>query len=42
MAFTIEWGRSRSSTPFHPPYAEMRQVMRDVVAELLELCLRAV
>jgi len=41
IAFTIEWGRSRASTPFHPPYPEMRKVMRDVTAGLLELCLRA-
>jgi murein tripeptide amidase MpaA len=41
IAFTMEWGRSHASTPFHPPYAEMRKVMRDVTAGLLELCLRA-
>jgi len=42
IAFTIEWGRSHASTPFHPPYPEMRKVMRDVTAGLIELCLRAV
>ena len=41
LAFTIEWGRSRSSTPFHPPYPEMRKVMREVSAGLLALCLGA-
>ena len=41
LAFTIEWGRSRCSTPFHPPYPEMRKVMREVAAGLLEFCLRA-
>jgi len=41
IAFTIEWGRSHASTPFHPPYPEMRKVMRDVTAGLLEVCLRA-
>jgi len=41
LAFTIEWGRSRASTPFHPPYPEMRKVMREVTAGLLELCLQA-
>jgi hypothetical protein len=41
IAFTIEWGRSHASTPFHPPYPEMRKVMRDVTAGLLALCLRA-
>jgi hypothetical protein len=25
----------------HPPYAEMRKVMREVTAGLLEFCLRA-
>jgi murein tripeptide amidase MpaA len=38
IACTIEWGRSRASTPFHPPYDEMRKVMREVTAGLLELC----
>jgi len=41
IAFTIEWGRSHASTPFHPPYPEMRKVMREVSAGLLALCLRA-
>jgi murein tripeptide amidase MpaA len=38
IGYTIEWGRSRASTPFHPPYDEMRKVMREVSAGLLELC----
>ena len=37
----VEWGRSRCSTPFHPPYPEMRKVMREVAAGLLEFCVRA-
>jgi murein tripeptide amidase MpaA len=41
LAFTIEWGRSRCVTPFHPPYPEMRKVMREVTAGLLEFSLRA-
>jgi carboxypeptidase T len=41
IAFTMEWGRSRATTPFHPPYEEMRKVMREVTAGLLECCLRA-
>jgi murein tripeptide amidase MpaA len=40
IAYTIEWGRSHASTPFHPPYPEMRKVMREVSAGLLALCLR--
>jgi hypothetical protein len=41
IAYTMEWGRSHATTPFHPPYDEMRKVMREVAAGLLELCLRA-
>jgi murein tripeptide amidase MpaA len=41
IAYTIEWGRSHASTPFHPPYPEMRKVMREVSAGLLALSLRA-
>jgi|RhiMethySRZTD1v2_1073278.scaffolds.fasta_scaffold04669_10 carboxypeptidase T len=41
ISYTMEWGRSRASTPFHPPYQEMRKVMREVTAGLLEFCLRA-
>jgi murein tripeptide amidase MpaA len=41
LAFTIEYGRSRASTPFHPPYPEMRKVMREVAAGLLALCAQA-
>jgi hypothetical protein len=41
IAFTMEWGRSRAKTPFHPPYEEMRKVMREVTAGLLECCSRA-
>ena len=40
IAFTMEWGRSRASTPFHPPYPEMRKVMRDVTAGLFAMCLQ--
>jgi murein tripeptide amidase MpaA len=39
--FTMEWGRVRASTPFHPPYPEMRKVMREVTAGLLAFCLEA-
>jgi hypothetical protein len=41
IAFTMEWGRSHAVTPFHPPYPEMRKVMREVTAGLLECCLQA-
>ena len=38
----MEWGRTHASTPFHPPYPEMRKVMREVTAGLLEFCLEAI
>jgi len=41
IAYTMEWGRNRAVTPFHPPYPEMRKVMREVAAGLFEFCLRA-
>jgi carboxypeptidase T len=41
LAYTMEWGRSHSSTPFHPPYPEMRKVMREVAAGLAAFCLSA-
>ena len=42
ISFTMEWGRTHASTPFHPPYPEMRKVMREVTAGLLEFCLQAI
>lgn len=41
IPLTVEWGRSHASTPFHPPYPEMRKVMREVSAGLLAVCLGA-
>lgn len=41
IAYTIEFGPDQASTPFHPPYDEMRKVMREVTAGLIELCLKA-
>ena len=41
QSFTLEWGRVRTSTPFHPPYPEMRKVMREVTAGLFAFCLNA-
>ena len=41
ISYTMEWGRIRAKTPFHPPYDEMRKVMREVTAGLLEFCLKA-
>lgn len=39
-AYTIEWGSEGNPTPFHPPYAEMRNIIREVTAGLIEFCLR--
>ncbi|MFF2044374.1 M14 family metallopeptidase [Kitasatospora sp. NPDC058170] len=36
LAFTIEWG-----TSFHPPWAEMRNIVLDVDAGLVQFCLSA-
>jgi carboxypeptidase T len=40
-SYTIEWGSENNPTPFHPPYAEMSQIILEVTAGLLEFCLRA-
>jgi murein tripeptide amidase MpaA len=40
-AYTLEWGRETNPTPFHPPYAEMRKIIDEVTAGLLEFCIRA-
>jgi len=39
-SYTIEWGSENNPTPFHPPYAEMSQIILEVTAGLLEFCLR--
>lgn len=41
--FVIEWGQQRPSLAesFHPPYAEMVQIIDECVAGLLEFCLAA-
>ena len=41
IPLTVEWGRSHASTPFHPPYPEMRKVMLEVGAGLLAVCFGA-
>jgi carboxypeptidase T len=37
--YTIEWGSRRNATPFHPPYSEMQNIIREVTAGLLDSCL---
>lgn len=41
LSYTIEWGSPDNETPFHPPYAEMKQIIREITAALLQFCLRA-
>lgn len=36
LAFTVEWGKS-----FHPPWAEMKKIVLDVDAGLVQFCLTA-
>ena len=40
-SYTIEWGSPNNPTPFHPPYTEMRKIIQEVTAGLLEFCVRA-
>ncbi len=41
LSFTIEWGRATNPTPFHPPYPEMQEIIREITAALLEFCVHA-
>ena len=38
-SYTIEWGSPANPTPFHPPYLEMQNIIREVTAGLLDFCL---
>ena len=40
-SYTIEWGRPDNPTPFHPPYAEMKQIINEITAALLQFCVKA-
>lgn len=40
-AYTIEWGSENNPTPFHPPYSEMQEIIREITAALVEFCWRA-
>jgi carboxypeptidase T len=40
-SYTIEWGSPNNSTPFHPAYPEMRNIIGEVTAGLVEFCIRA-
>ena len=39
IAYTLEWGSPTNPTPFHPPYDEMKNIIQEVTAGLLEYCL---
>jgi hypothetical protein len=41
FSYTIEWGSPTNPTPFHPPYPEMKQIIQEITAALLQFCLRA-
>jgi hypothetical protein len=41
FSYTIEWGSSDNETPFHPAYSEMKHIIQEITAALLEFCLRA-
>ena len=40
FSYTIEWGSADNETPFHPPYSEMKHIIQEITAALLEFCLR--
>jgi carboxypeptidase T len=40
--YTIEWGSRENETPFHPPYSEMQNIIREVTAGLLDFCISVV
>ncbi len=41
FSYTIEWGSGDNETPFHPPYPEMKQIIREITAALLQFCVKA-
>jgi carboxypeptidase T len=41
MSFTIEWGSSSNPTPFHPPFAEMQNIITEISAATLAFCMNA-
>ena len=41
FSYTIEWGSSDNETPFHPPYAEMKHIIQEITAALLQFCVQA-
>jgi carboxypeptidase T len=41
LSYTMEWGSADNETPFHPPYPEMKQIIQEITAALLQFCLAA-
>src|SRR5204862_360210 len=41
FSYTIEWGSPDNPTPFHPPYSEMKEIIQEVTAALVEFCVKA-
>lgn len=41
ISYTIEWGSGSNPTPFHPPFAEMQQIIDEITAGLIEFCVEA-
>jgi len=41
LSYTIEWGSPHNPTPFHPPYPEMRKIIDEITAALLQFCVSA-
>jgi carboxypeptidase T len=39
LSYTVEWGSPDNETPFHPPYPEMKQIIQEISAALLQFCL---
>ncbi len=38
FSYTIEWGSGQNETPFHPPYPEMKQIIQEITAALMQFC----
>jgi carboxypeptidase T len=41
LSYTLEWGSGDNPTPFHPPYPEMKEIIREITAALVQFCVRA-
>lgn len=41
FSYTIEWGSPSNPTPFHPPYPEMKNIIKEITAALFDFCIRA-